>query len=77
MCYEILQILTDEKCPFQMVLRYIKPSFSYLENNRKKIRGDYICSIIATRKDLTVDEKTRLLPKSQYKRWARRLEDYV
>jgi len=78
---EIFEILIEEKCSFHMLLEYTIPSFEYLFNNKKKIRGDHYCRIIANRKDFTNEEKYKLLPKSQYKRLVyipeRNLREYV
>jgi hypothetical protein len=62
---EILKKLIDEKCDFRMILEYTKPPFNYFFYNKKKIRGNYICSTIAKRNDFSLEEKHELLPVSQ------------
>lgn len=64
---EIFDVLIYEKCNFQMIFKYTTPPYSYLLENKKKIRGEHFCSIIAKRTDLTLEEKYELLPKSRYK----------
>ena len=64
---EIFRILVDEKCNFQIMLEHINPPLNYLLENKNKIKGYYLSSIIAERKDLSIDNKYILLPKSQHK----------
>jgi asparagine N-glycosylation enzyme membrane subunit Stt3 len=63
---EILNTLVEEKLNFQYIIKFLNPSFSYLLGNKNKIRGDFICSRIAKRNDLTQEEKRKLLPVSKY-----------
>jgi hypothetical protein len=51
-----------------MILEYTKPPFNYFFYNKKKIRGNYFCSVIAKRNDFSLEEKHELLPESQFKK---------
>lgn len=62
---EIISILEEEKCPFYMIVKYMEPKFEYLLANKAKIRKNVtLLHNVATRRDLTLEEKKAILPKS-------------
>ncbi len=63
---QILSLLEEEKCSFEMIVQYMKPSADYLIKNKAKIKKSCIAHIIK-RDDLSLDEKIEILPHSVHK----------
>lgn len=60
---EILSTVEAEKCPFRMIVEYLKPPFEWLLERKSKIKGSLIEKVL-NRQDFSDGQVAALLPES-------------